>query len=140
LLDLSGDGRMDVYVANDREANFAWIQNPDGTFTDKAPEMGIALNAYGGAEASMGVAVGDFNGDLEADLFMTNLFQETNTIYLTRGPGRYQDATLEADSGRPASTSPGSARRRSITTSTATSTSWWSTAGSCVPRRGRAPG
>ena len=101
LLDLSGDGRMDIYVANDREANFAWIQNPDGTFTDRAPEMGIALNAYGGAEASMGVAVGDFNGDLEPDLFMTNLFQETNTLYLTRGPGRYHDATLGSGLGPP---------------------------------------
>ncbi len=101
FLDLDRDGRIDVYVANDRERNRAWIQNGDGTFTDRAPTMGLAFNVYGGAEASMGVAVGDINGDLELDLFLTHLFQETNTLYLGQGEGQYRDATMGSGLGQP---------------------------------------
>ena len=101
LLDLDGDGRLDVYVANDREANFAWIQQSDGTFVDRAGEMGLAVNEYGAAEASMGVAVGDLDGNLTLDLFVTNLFQETNTLYLGDAHGRYDDQTLGSGLGPP---------------------------------------
>jgi hypothetical protein len=101
LLDLDRDGRLDIYVANDRGPNFAWIQQPDGTFVDRAPEMGLAVNRYGAAEASMGVAIGDLDGDLTADLFLTNLFQETNTLYLGRPGGDYDDATLGSGLGPP---------------------------------------
>jgi len=100
FFDLNADGRLDAYVANDRESNRAWIQNDDGTFTDRGALMGIAVNIYGGAEASMGVAIGDLNGDLEIDLFLTHLFQETNTLYLGQGEGRYGDATLGSGLGQ----------------------------------------
>ena len=100
FFDLDDDGRLDIYVANDRESNRAWIQNDDGTFTDNGALMGIAVNIYGGAEASMGVAIGDLNGDLEIDLFLTHLFQETNTLYLGQGEGRYGDATLGSGLGQ----------------------------------------
>jgi hypothetical protein len=100
FFDLDDDGRLDIYVANDRESNRAWIQNDDGTFTDQGALMGIAVNIYGGAEASMGVAIGDLNGDQEIDLFLTHLFQETNTLYIGQGQGRYGDATLGSGLGQ----------------------------------------
>jgi hypothetical protein len=87
-------------VANDRESNRAWIQNDDGTFEDHGALMGLAVNVYGGAEASMGVAVGDFNGDLAIDLFLTHLFQETNTLYVGEGNGRFGDATMGSGLGQ----------------------------------------
>jgi len=62
--------------------------------------MGIAVNVYGGAEASMGVAIGDLNGDAKIDLFLTHLFQETNTLYIGKGEGRYGDATLGSGLGQ----------------------------------------
>jgi hypothetical protein len=49
----------------------------------------------------MGIAIGDLDGDLTADLFLTNLFQETNTLYLGREHGRYDDATLGSGLGPP---------------------------------------
>ena len=99
--DLDRDGRIDIYVANDREPNFAWIQQPDGTFVERAATMGLAVNGYGDAQASMGIATGDANGDGQLDLFVTNLFGETNTLYVGAGPGQFDDATVGSGLGPP---------------------------------------
>ena len=80
-LDLTGDGWADFYVANDGEANQLWVNQKDGTFTEEAILSGLAFNAYGQPEGSMGIAVGDVNGDTRPDLFVTHLTGETNTFY-----------------------------------------------------------
>ena len=90
--DFTGDGRLDFYVANDGEPNLLWEQAPDGTFTDAALLLGMALNGQGRAEAGMGVVLGDVDGDADLDLFLTHLRAETNTLYRNEGAG-YLDAT-----------------------------------------------
>ncbi|MCE2414147.1 CRTAC1 family protein [Candidatus Poribacteria bacterium] len=80
-LDLTGDGWADFYVANDGEANQLWVNQKDGTFAEEAILHGLAFNAYGQPEGSMGIAVGDVNGDTHPDLFVTHLSGETNTFY-----------------------------------------------------------
>ena len=54
---------------------------------------GVAFNAYGEAEASMGVTAGDVNGDGRLDLFMTHLRDETNTLYIATEYGIFIDAS-----------------------------------------------
>ncbi len=80
-LDLTGDGWADFFVANDGEANQLWVNQKDGTFAEEAILYGLAFNAYGQPEGSMGIAVGDVNGDRRPDLFVTHLSGETNTFY-----------------------------------------------------------
>ena len=91
--DLTGDGWVDIYVANDQEANCLWVNNGDSAFTDEAVMRGVAFNAYGEAEASMGVTVGDVNGDGRLDLFMTHLRDETNTLYTATEYGIFVDTS-----------------------------------------------
>ncbi len=79
--DFDEDGDQDFYVANDTVNNQLWINAGDGTFTDDALLMGVAVNGLGVAEAGMGVAAGDVDGDGMTDLFVTNYFNETNTLY-----------------------------------------------------------
>ncbi len=93
--DLDGDGWLDLYVANDGQANRLWINRRDGTFRDEALLAGVALNREGQPEASMGVTVGDADGDGDADLFMTHLMGETNTLYLNQGGAFFEDRTIE---------------------------------------------
>ena len=99
--DFDGDGRVDLYVANDQTRNLLWINRGDGTFADRALIAGCAANAEGRAEASMGVAAGDVDNDGDDDLFMTHLRYETNTLYRNDGRGVFEDATLGTRVGAP---------------------------------------
>ncbi|MCP3916585.1 MAG: CRTAC1 family protein [bacterium] len=101
--DLDGDGRLDIYVANDAGANFAWIQTEERRFVDRAQSMGLAVNAFGRPEASMGVAIGDADGDLDVDLFLTHLVRETNTFFRQTRPGSFDDDTFAAGLRAPSS-------------------------------------
>ncbi|MXZ01809.1 CRTAC1 family protein, partial [Candidatus Poribacteria bacterium] len=92
-LDLTGDGWADFYVANDGEANHLWVNQTDGTFVEEAIVHGLAFNAYGQPEASMGIAVGDVNNDAQPDLFVTHLFSETNTLYIAANDSMFIDMT-----------------------------------------------
>jgi hypothetical protein len=89
--DFNGDGWMDIYVANDGTENLLWMNQRDGTFKDDALLAGVALNADGDAEASMGVDAGDFDNDGDEDLFIANITSEGHTLYGNDGAGRFED-------------------------------------------------
>ena len=91
--DLNGDGRADLYVANDTMENQLWVNAGNGRFEDRAMASGSAVNGDGRVEAGMGVAAADFDGDGDLDLFMTHNAQETNTLYLNDGSAGFADAT-----------------------------------------------
>ncbi|MDX1632681.1 MAG: CRTAC1 family protein, partial [Thermoanaerobaculia bacterium] len=58
-----------------------WLNDGSGTFRDRGLESGCAVNRMGEAEAGMGVAMADLAADRSADLFVTHLGRETNTLY-----------------------------------------------------------
>jgi hypothetical protein len=91
--DFDGDGRIDVYVANDGAPNQLWLNRGDGSFVDEGLFSGTAYNADGLPEGSMGLAVGDFDGDGDENIFVTHLPGESNTLYLNDGAGRFEDST-----------------------------------------------
>ena len=99
--DLDDDGRTDVYVANDGSDNHLWLGAPDGGLREAGLMAGVALNRAGIAEAGMGVDAGDVDGDLDLDLFVTNLSGETNTLYLHQAGGLFDDATAASGLGPP---------------------------------------
>lgn len=90
--DFDGDGRTDVYVANDMTANHLWMNSPEG-FHDRALLAGCALSGSGFVEAGMGVAALDLESDGDVDLFMSHLRAQSNTFYLNSGQGLFDDAT-----------------------------------------------
>ena len=98
--DFNGDGWQDIYVANDGAENQLWLNQGNGRFENIALMAGVAINAYGKPEASMGVTAGDFDNDGDEDLFMTHLDRETNTLYLNDGMGNFLDATDRYGLGR----------------------------------------
>jgi hypothetical protein len=95
--DFDEDGWPDVYVANDGYANHLWTNQGDGRFVDDALVLGAALNMHGQPEAGMGVVSADLDGDDLPDLFMTHLYDETNTLYRNLGAGQgFVDGTGRA--------------------------------------------
>ena len=99
--DYDGDGRVDLYVANDGMANQMWLNRGDGTFTDDALLRGAAFNAEGQPEAGMGVVADDLDGDRSIDLFLTHLEREHNTLYLNDGHGLFTDRSWDSGLAQP---------------------------------------
>ncbi len=93
--DLDADGDIDVYVANDSVANDLWINQGDGQLRNEAMLSGTAFNRAGRREAGMGAVVGDVDGDGLPDLFVTNYYGETNTLYRNEAAGLFLDVTDE---------------------------------------------
>ncbi len=91
--DLNGDGWTDIYVANDQKPNALLLNEGGRALIDDAVMAGAAVNASGEPEASMGIVVQDFNDDGLADLFMTHVHRETNTLYINLGDGMWEDTT-----------------------------------------------
>lgn len=86
-----------MFVANDVDPNFllSFKRNSDGTLAveDSAIYSGVAFNANGKAEGSMGIATHDLNRDGYLDFVVTNFLAESNTLYQSLGEGLYADRT-----------------------------------------------
>lgn len=91
--DFDGDGTIDLYVTNDGEANELWLQGEGGRFEEVALYNGAAVDSRGRAQASMGVAAEDHDGDGDIDLLSTHLDNEPHTLYRNDGSGGFRDAT-----------------------------------------------
>ncbi len=93
VADLNNDGLPDVYVANDTTPNFLFINQGQGRFIESANLLGCAVNREGLPQASMGVALGDYDQNGWLDLYCTNFTREANTLYKNLGPTGFQDVT-----------------------------------------------
>jgi Na+-translocating ferredoxin:NAD+ oxidoreductase RnfD subunit len=82
--DLDGDGRLDLYVANDEDPNRVYLNVKGGPlgfdFVERAKRLGL-----NDPNAGMGVAVGDLNfKGLPSFLFVTNTRGQQHAVYKTQ--------------------------------------------------------
>ena len=94
--DFNGDDHLDVFVANDGTMNQLYLGDGKGGFEEQGLLSGVGYNGSGVPEASMGVEIGDVDGDGVAELFLTHLDAQTNTLYRDQGEGFYVDITEAA--------------------------------------------
>ncbi|MCH8838838.1 MAG: VCBS repeat-containing protein, partial [Candidatus Marinimicrobia bacterium] len=74
--DFDDDGWLDLYVANDVSDNVFYRNLGDGTFEEISHASWVA--DYRGA---MGIAVGDWDGDQDLDIFITHWIAQENALY-----------------------------------------------------------
>jgi hypothetical protein len=86
-------------VANDSVPNLLFQNLRGGRFSEVGLLSGASVNERGLAQAGMGVAAGDYDGDLRMDLFVTNFARDTNTLYRNLGNLFFEDATAKSGLG-----------------------------------------
>src|SRR2546427_2828360 len=99
FFDFDNDGWMDIYLVNSGKSDFykperpirnaLYRNNRDGSFQDVTEKAGVSGGGYG-----MGVAAGDYNGDGNTDLYVTQYGQ--NILYRNNGDGTFTDVTEKA--------------------------------------------
>jgi len=90
--DYDGDGRLDVFVANDTIPNFLFHNEGNGRFREAALDAGVAFNEDGAAASSMGADFRDYDNDGREDLFVSALTNERFELFRNLGKGRFSYA------------------------------------------------
>jgi hypothetical protein len=93
--DANADGWLDLYVANDSNANFLYVNQKNGTFKDTAFPMGVAVSEDGAEQGSMGVALGDYDRSGRFSMHVTNFAEEYNAVYRNNGE-HFSDASFRS--------------------------------------------
>ena len=93
VADFTGDGRPDILVANDSHPDMLLRNLGDMRFEDAGRRMGIATNMEGTEQASMGIAIGDVNGDALPDAHVSVFSSDTNTVHESREGHFFDDRT-----------------------------------------------
>ena len=107
ILDLNGDSRQDIFVGNDSMGNYLFSNQGGGRFREVGIESGVSANSDGASQATMGIAVGDVDGNGFPDLFTTNFSGDTNTLHLNLDGSFFADRTRGWGLGRVSMTSLG---------------------------------
>ena len=97
--DINNDGWLDLFVANDSEPNFLFLNQCNGTFKEIGFEAEVAYNPDGAARSGMGVDAADYDGDGWEDLFVANFNRERFSIYRNRGDITFSDEAGETGIG-----------------------------------------
>ncbi len=98
-LDYDQDVDLDLLVANDSGPKLLY-RNEGGRFSEVAVEAGCAFSGDGRSQASMGIAAGDYDGDGDVDLVMTNFSHDNNALYQNQGDGTFRDLSYATAIGR----------------------------------------
>jgi len=97
-IDFDGDGRLDLFVANDLGPNYLLHNDGDGHFTDVAMQQGVAFGTAGQSQANMGLAVGDYDDSGRPSICVTTFTNEPFTLYHNDGVG-FTDRSTETGIG-----------------------------------------
>jgi enediyne biosynthesis protein E4 len=103
FIDVNGDSKPDIYVANDTVDNFLYLNRGSHPgriqLEERGLETGTARDGFGEPEGSMGVDAGDYDGSGRPSLWVTNFEHELHALYRNQcvnGRERFLFATTQA--------------------------------------------
>jgi hypothetical protein len=84
LVDVNGDGKPDIYVANDTVDKFLYVNRSTPghlKFEEQGLFAGVAKDDHANANGSMGLDVADYDGSGRPSLWVTNYENELHGLY-----------------------------------------------------------
>src|SRR6516164_4378453 len=94
--DFNNTGRPDAYVSNDSTPKFLYKNEGNGKFSEIGLESGTAVDEDGSEQASMGIAVGDYNHSGRPSLYVTNFSGEYSALYRNDGNWSFTDVSYKS--------------------------------------------
>jgi len=100
--DFNGDGRPDLFVANDKTANFLFVNEGGGKFRETGAAAGVAFDRSGSATGAMGVDSARLRSPNELAIAVGNFANEPTSLFVDRGARlRFSDDALVEGVGAP---------------------------------------
>ena len=99
ILDANQDGWPDILISNDTQPNKLYINNANGTFTEKGVASGIAYSEDGIARAGMGVDAADYDRSGSSSVVITNFSNQMLALYHNERNGLFVDEAPQSDVG-----------------------------------------
>jgi hypothetical protein len=96
IADYDGDGRMDVFIANDTLRNLLFLNRGDGTFQEAALAWGGAYNEDGLIVSGMGCDAKDFDNDGLPDVIYNDLMTQVFGLLRNAGGKAFEDVTARS--------------------------------------------
>jgi enediyne biosynthesis protein E4 len=96
IADYDGDGRPDIFIANDNDRNLLIHNLGGGKLREMGMQAGIAYNGDGRQISGMGADFRDFDGDGWPDIVMTGLRNEIFELFRNNGKGGFDDASASS--------------------------------------------
>jgi hypothetical protein len=92
--DFDNDGKLDLFVTNDGQANYLYRGDGKGKFEDVALTSGVAANEDGFEQANMGVAFGDYLHTGRMSLILSHFDIEYAALYRNQGAMNFADESI----------------------------------------------
>jgi hypothetical protein len=92
--DFNNDGKLDLFVTNDGEANYLYQGNGSGGFADVALTSGVAVNEDGADQANMGIALGDYLHTGKLSIALSHFDNEYAALYRNDGGMNFTDVSI----------------------------------------------
>jgi enediyne biosynthesis protein E4 len=99
--DFNNTGRPDIYVANDSTPKFLYKNEGGGKFKEIGLESGTAVSDDGSEQASMGIAMGDYDHSGRPSLYVTNFSDENDDLYKNLGNWDFQEVSYQSGAALP---------------------------------------
>ena len=98
--DFNNDGKLDLFVTNDGQANYLYQGDGKGKFEDVALLSGVAANEDGVEQANMGLAVGDYAHLGRESLLISHFDVEYAALYRNEGSMNFTDVSVASGIAR----------------------------------------
>ncbi len=94
--DFNNTGRPDIYVTNDSTPKYLYKNLGNGKFEDIGLQSGTAVSEDGSEQASMGIALGDYNHTGRPSIFVTNFTDENVLLYRNDGDWNFKEDSFQS--------------------------------------------